>query len=131
MQVRVARHTAALDEILAFYRDGLGLLDIGGFENHDGYSGVFLAIPGTETHLEFTSGASSPVSEPDPETLLVFYLRSHAAVAAAVPRCGGTVVASRNPYWDRSGASTMLDPDGFRVVLVPDTWPPARETGAP
>jgi hypothetical protein len=38
--VRVARHTERLDEIVAFYRDGLGLEEIGGFRDHDGYDGV-------------------------------------------------------------------------------------------
>ncbi len=47
MELRVARHTERLDEVVAFYRDGLGLPEIGGFRDHDGYDGVFLAVPGT------------------------------------------------------------------------------------
>ena len=54
--LRVARHTERLDEIVAFYRDGLGLEEIGGFRDHQGYDGVFLALPGTGAHLEFTAG---------------------------------------------------------------------------
>lgn len=131
MQVRVARHTAALDAVLSFYRDGLGLIDTGGFEEHEGYSGVFLTIPDTGTHLEFTSGGSSSAPRPDPETLLVLYLGSPAAVTAALARCDAPTVPSRNPYWDRTGASTVVDPDGFRVVLVPDTWPPTGDMRAP
>jgi hypothetical protein len=45
MQLRVARHTERLDEVVAFYRDGIGLTEIGGFRDHDGYDGVFLAVP--------------------------------------------------------------------------------------
>jgi hypothetical protein len=56
MQLRVARHTDRLDEVVAFYRDGIGLREIGGFRDHDGYDGVFLEVPGTDAHLEFTSG---------------------------------------------------------------------------
>ena len=56
MRLRVARHTERLDEVVAFYRDGLGLSEIGGFRDHDGYDGVFLAVPGTGAHLELTSG---------------------------------------------------------------------------
>lgn len=56
MQVRVARHTNRLAEIVRFYRDGLGLREIGRFKDHDGYDGIFLALTGTETHLEFTTG---------------------------------------------------------------------------
>jgi len=52
MQLRVARHTERLDELVAFYRDGIGLPEIGGFRDHDGYDGVFLDLPGTGAHLE-------------------------------------------------------------------------------
>jgi YycE-like N-terminal domain len=48
MQVRFARHTDRLMDVVGFYRDGLGLPEIGRFENHDGYDGVFLAVPGTD-----------------------------------------------------------------------------------
>ena len=46
MQLRVARHTERLQEVVRFYRDGIGLTQIGGFRGHDGYDGVFLAVPG-------------------------------------------------------------------------------------
>jgi catechol 2,3-dioxygenase-like lactoylglutathione lyase family enzyme len=69
LQVRFARHTERLDEVVRFYRDGLGLPEIGRFANHDGYDGVFLALPGTGAHLEFTSGPGHEPPEPHPETL--------------------------------------------------------------
>jgi len=69
MQVRFARHTDRLDEVVRFYRDGLGLREIGRFADHDGYDGVFLAIPGTETHLEFTTGGSHEPPDPHPSRL--------------------------------------------------------------
>jgi hypothetical protein len=47
MELRIARHTERLDELVRFYRDGIGLTEIGGFRDHDGYDGVFLAVPGT------------------------------------------------------------------------------------
>jgi catechol 2,3-dioxygenase-like lactoylglutathione lyase family enzyme len=122
MQLRVARHTDRLEDLTRFYRDGLGLDDLGGFEDHDGYSGVFLAVPGTGAHLEFTAGGEHPPPTPHPESLLVLYLGDAAAVAGAVSRCRAEVVSSANPYWDASGAVTVVDPDGFRVVLVPAEW---------
>jgi catechol 2,3-dioxygenase-like lactoylglutathione lyase family enzyme len=122
MQLRIARHTSRLEQLTSFYRDGLGLDDLGAFTDHDGYSGVFLAVPGTGTHLEFTAGGEHPPPVPHPESLLVLYLGDVIAVGQAVDRCGGEVVASTNPYWDASGAVTIVDPDGFRVVLVPDVW---------
>ncbi len=121
MQVRVARHTERLAEVVAFYRDGLGLREVGGFEDHDGYDGVFLAVPGTGAHLELTSGGSHAAPAPHPETLLVLYLGDRDAVAAATARLGGEPVAPANPYWAEHGL-TFEDPDGFRVVLVPGVW---------
>jgi ribosomal protein S18 acetylase RimI-like enzyme len=96
--LRVARHTERLDAIVAFYRDGLGLTEIGGFRGHDGYDGVFLEVPGTGAHLEFTAGGGEGTPAPHPESLLVLY-----------------------PYWVEHGV-TIEDPDGFRVVLVPERW---------
>lgn len=121
MQVRFARHTARLDEVVRFYRDGLGLREIGRFEGHAGYDGVFLALPGTEAHLELTSGGEHAAPEPHPETLLVLYLGSVDAVAAIVERLGVEPVEPANPYWADHGV-TLEDPDGFRVVLVPRGW---------
>ena len=65
--VRVARHTERLDEVVAFYRDGLGLEEIGGFRDHDGYDGVFLGLPGTCAHLEFTAGGGARAPVPHPK----------------------------------------------------------------
>jgi catechol 2,3-dioxygenase-like lactoylglutathione lyase family enzyme len=123
MQLRIARHTERLDEVVAFYRDGLGLPEIGGFRGHDGYDGVFLAVPGTGAHLELTSGGTHATPEPHAESLLVLYLGDQAAVDAAAARLAAEPVAAANPYWDAHGA-TFEDPDGFRVVLVPEPWAP-------
>jgi putative acetyltransferase len=124
MQVRLARHTERLEEIGRFYGAGLGLRRIGGFEGHDGYDGVFFALPGTGAHLEFTSGGGHAPPAPHPETLLVLYVGSAAAVDEIVGRIGAVPVEPANPYW-KAHAVTLADPDGFRVVLVPDAWPGA------
>jgi catechol 2,3-dioxygenase-like lactoylglutathione lyase family enzyme len=121
MELRVARHTERLDELVAFYRDGIGLYEAGSFRDHDGYDGVFLAVPGTGAHLELTAGGSHPAPEPHPETLLVLYLGNPASVEAVLERIGIAPVAPANPYWAEHGV-TIEDPDGFRVVLVPERW---------
>ena len=123
MELRVARHTECLDEVVAFYRDGLGLPEIGGFRDHDGYDGVFLAIPGTGAHLELTAGGGHGAPVPHPESLLVLYLGDDEAVRAAAERLGVDPVAPANPYWAVHGL-TFADPDGFRVVLVGERWAP-------
>lgn len=122
MQLRVARHTVRLQELVRFYREGLGLPEVGRFDAHEGYDGVILAVPGTNAHLEFTSGGRDAPPTPNPESLLVLYLGSQEAVAEACERAGGDPVEPANPYWRRHGV-TITDPDGFRVVLVPRSWP--------
>jgi catechol 2,3-dioxygenase-like lactoylglutathione lyase family enzyme len=121
MQLRIARHTERLAELVAFYRDGIGLREIGGFRDHEGYDGVFLELPGTGAHLELTAGGTHGAPAPHPESLLVLYLGDAAAVEVVAARLGGEPVAPANPYWSERGL-TFEDPDGFRVVLVPERW---------
>ena len=123
MQLRVARNTARLEEVVAFYRDGLGLPEIGRFHDHDGYDGVFLEIPGTRSHIELTSGGAHGAPEPHPESLLVLYLGDEEALRETADRLGAEPVSPENPYWAEHGV-TFEDPDGFRVVLVPEPWEP-------
>jgi catechol 2,3-dioxygenase-like lactoylglutathione lyase family enzyme len=121
MQLRIARHTERLDELVYFYRDGIGLSEVGGFRDHDGYDGVFLAVPGSGAHLELTSGGGADAPEPHPDSLLVLYLGDADAVRAVTARLGIDPVEPANPYWAEHGV-TFQDPDGFRVVLVPGSW---------
>jgi catechol 2,3-dioxygenase-like lactoylglutathione lyase family enzyme len=121
VQVRVARPTARLNEVVRFYRDGLGLEVIGSFEGHAGYSGVMLGLPGHEYHLEFTEheeGSDCPA--PTKDNLLVFYIPDRQAIERLAKRLGSMghlPVAPENPYWAERGL-TFKDPDGWRVVLM-------------
>jgi catechol 2,3-dioxygenase-like lactoylglutathione lyase family enzyme len=121
MQLRAARHTERLDDVVAFYRDGIGLHEIGGFRDHAGYDGVFLRVPGTGAHLEFTAGGGHAPPVPHPESLLLFDLGNEETVRAVASRLGAEPVEPSNPYWAEH-AVTFEDPDGFRVVLVPEPW---------
>ena len=125
-QIRFARPTDRLAAVLRFYVEGLGLEQIGGFEDHDGYSGAILGLPGRELQLEFISHAGgSPGTAPSAENLLVFYLGDADArdrVAARLRSLGSEPVAAENPWWDGVHAFTFEDPDGWRVVLVPGAW---------
>ena len=122
MQVRVARQTGQLNAVVAFYRDGLGLPEIGHFTGHDGYSGVMLDLPGTGAHLEFTATEHVVPPAAHVEDLLVLYLGNQDEVDRLVAQAGARPIRSANPYWDRVGV-TITDPDGFRVVLVAGSWP--------
>jgi catechol 2,3-dioxygenase-like lactoylglutathione lyase family enzyme len=121
LQVRIARQTAHLDTVVGFYRDRLGLPEIGRFAGHDGYDGVMLDLPGTAAHLEFTTTTHVEPPHPHVEDLLVFYLGDRQAVHELVARSGVSPIPSTNPYWDSVGV-TIADPDGFRIVLVADSW---------
>jgi len=124
-KLRVARPTDRLDEIVRFYREGLGFEIIGEFEDHDGFDGVMLGHPGAMWHLEFTHRRGHRAGRaPTQDNLLVFYLPDRSAWEAAIERmrqCGFLPVPSLNPYWDRRGA-TFEDPDGYRVVLQNMAW---------
>ena len=118
MQVRFARQTDQLDAVVSFY-ERLGLPRLGGFEDHEGFTGVMLGIPGTGAHLELVTGGGHAPPVPHPESLLVLYLGSRARVDELAE--GLPVVGSSNPYWDHCGV-TVVDPDGFRVVLCENSW---------
>ena len=121
VQLRVARHTQRLDDVVAFYRDGVGLPEIGRFRDHDGYDGVLLAISGTGAHLEFTSGGIHSVPQPHPESLLVLYVGDASTMRDLADRLRANSISPENPYWARHGL-TFEDPDGFAVVIVPARW---------
>jgi catechol 2,3-dioxygenase-like lactoylglutathione lyase family enzyme len=120
-QVRIARPTDKLDEVVRFYSEGLGLKVVGSFEDHQGYSGGLLGLPGHAYHLEFTQhvdGSACPA--PTRDNLLVFYIPDKKAIgriAARLPGLGYRAVEAENPYWKEKGI-TIEDPDGWRVVLM-------------
>jgi len=123
VQVRVARPTRRLQELIKFYVEGIGLEVVGSFAAHAGYSGVMLGLPGREYHLEFTEHQASreeDFSPPSRDNLIVFYLPERAGierVAARLAALGYAPVAPENPYWNERGL-TIEDPDGWRVVLM-------------
>ncbi len=120
IQIRMARPTDKFREVLAFYRDALGLPVIMQFENHAGYSGVILSTPTSLFHLEFThTEAGSPCPAPTKDNLLVFYLPDNLLFRNAIRRLeehGYQPVEPDNPYW-KDSSLTFEDPDGWRVVI--------------
>ena len=122
-QVRIARPTDQLDEVVRFYREGLGLPELDRFAGHAGYRGVLLGLPDMSYHLEFTQhDEGSPGPAPSRDNLLVLYFDGQAQVEQAGSRlaaAGHRPVEAENPYWTENGAVTVEDPDGWRVVLMP------------
>jgi catechol 2,3-dioxygenase-like lactoylglutathione lyase family enzyme len=86
--LRIARPTDNLEALLRFYRDGLGLVILYRFEDHDGFDGIMLGQKGWPYHLEFTRkrGQATPRA-PTKENLLVFYLPSAALYRRNCIRC--------------------------------------------
>lgn len=119
-QVRIARPTNRLEEVVAFYRDGLGLSELHRFTAHDGYDGVMLGLPGAQYHLEFTQrDGDGPCLAPSRDNLIVLYIPDRSELERLRVRLaeqGYPCVAPENPYWLGQGV-TIEDPDGWRIVL--------------
>ncbi len=119
-RIRIARPTADVAAAAERYRAGLGLEILGRFQDHEGFDGAMVGLPGGAWHLELTRDAAHPVRPtPTDEDLLVLYLPdpgAYAARCAALEGAGFRPVASRNPYWDAHGR-TFEDPEGYRVVV--------------
>lgn len=126
VQVRVARPTDRLEEILAFYCGILGLPELYRADG-DGYRVVMVGLPGQRYHLEFTSAVhGSPGQAPSDENLLVFYFATAEAMSAVENRfteAGHAAVPLANPWWSEHGAVAFTDPDGWRIVLMPNPVP--------
>ena len=126
MHFRVARPTKDLAAVIHFYKVGMGFEILGGFDDHDGFSGIMLGHKESEYHLEFTQKLGEDMSSaPGEENLLVFYLPEDSVFQQAIERmksAGCEPVKSFNPYWDVCGV-TFEDPDGCRVVLQNTSWP--------
>jgi catechol 2,3-dioxygenase-like lactoylglutathione lyase family enzyme len=125
MQIRFARPTNNIPQLVTFYRKVLGWDVLAKFEDHDGFDGVILGIAGAAWHVEFTAerGKTALVA-PSPDDLIALYLddQEFAASRDRVLAAGVPLLASQNPYWDKRGAITIADPDGYRVVLVLGRW---------
>jgi hypothetical protein len=123
--LRVARPTNNFDEVMRFYIAGLGLEELGSFEDHEGFDGMMVGMSGASYHLEFTRKRGHDAGRaPTRDNLLVFYLPDEREWQAAIDRmntAGYLPVPSFNPYWDRDGL-TFEDPDSYRVVLQEGTW---------
>lgn len=122
VEVRFARPTDKLAEVVSFYRDDLGLPELYRTQGH-GYEVVMVGLPGDRYHLEFTSHVDgTPGTAPTDENLLVFYFATEARMFEVVERLGTMghePVELDNPWWRENGALAFSDPDGWRVVLMP------------
>lgn len=121
MNLRIARHTDSLKEVISFYTNIIGMQILGKFEDHNGYDGVFLGYPNADWHLEFTSNNKAPQHSTDDDDLLVIYpdtLDEYMEILERFEKAGIPRKKATNPYWNDNGA-LFLDPDGFGVIISP------------
>jgi len=124
--MRVARPTTDLDRIRSFYEHVVGLPLLWSFADHDGFDGAIFGLPDDRAQLELVRSPHGDVPAPTGEDALVLYHDAGDAGSELVDRlrrAGTTEVtaasATLNPYWPRQGASTFVDPDGYRLIIAP------------
>lgn len=132
--LRIARPVTDLPRAVCMYKPGLSLEEIGSFEDHEGFDGVMLGVPGASYHFEFTFCRRHPISpSPTAEDLLVFYVpdpHEWNRRCELLLQAGFAEVRSFNPYWGRLGRA-FVDSDGYSVVIQRAEWSNAlRGSGA-
>ncbi len=119
MTFRFARHTNNLEFLKSFYIEVLGLELLGGFENHNGYDGVFIGKPNENWQLEFTKSNEVVSFQFAEEDVLVFYPHSKIEFELIHSRLltnKTEFIKSKNPYWNENGIM-ILDPDGYPIII--------------
>jgi catechol 2,3-dioxygenase-like lactoylglutathione lyase family enzyme len=123
--LRISRPATDLPAIVAMYKNGLDLEELGSFADHDGFDGVMIGNKGGGFHFEFTFCRQHPVTpSPTQEDLLVFYEpdpEKWAERCRAMTAAGFKTADPLNPYWAVNGR-TFEDPDGYRVVIQQANW---------
>lgn len=119
MTFRFARHTNDLEQIKSFYIDILGFELLGGFENHNGYDGVFIGKSNENWHLEFTKSDEIVHFDFNEDDNLVFYPNNKMEFDFIMNKIQSKkieLIKAKNPYWNENG-KMILDPDGYRIVI--------------
>ena len=126
ISMRVARPTRDLDRIRTFYEHAVGLPLLWAFVDHDGFDGVIFGVPDERAQLELVRSPHGDTPSPTPEDALVLYGNGGTAAADIVARLDQAATPevtpddpTLNPYWPRQGARCFVDPDGYRLIIVP------------
>ena len=102
----------------------LGLPVLAQWDGHGDYDGTVVGLPDASRQLEILAVAGLTPA-PTTEDQLVFYLGSGERVDAVVARlaaAGHEPLESPNEYWQETGARCFVDPDGYWLILSPDSW---------
>jgi catechol 2,3-dioxygenase-like lactoylglutathione lyase family enzyme len=123
-RARIARPTTDLAATRDFYEHVIGLPVRWEFADHDGFDGVVFSL-GDSVQFELVTDPERHTPSPTVEDLLVLSLDdvTTAEVTHRLTEHDVTELrhgtASVNPYWWRADARVFVDPDGYRVILVP------------
>ena len=121
VRFRSARPALDLVALERFYVDALGCSKLAAFTGHDDFDGLVVGAPDAGWQVEFlVERGRVALPPPDPEQLLVFYVRDRAALDArclTMDAAGCERVAPNNPYWQVHGV-TYRDPEGYAVVIA-------------
>jgi hypothetical protein len=119
MTFRFARHTNNLEQIKSFYIDVLGFQLLGGFENHNGYDGIFIGRANENWHLEFTKSDEVVFFNFNDDDIIVFYPKNKIdfdLIMNKIQSQNIDFIKGKNPYWNEKG-KMILDPDGYKIVI--------------
>lgn len=124
--VQIERPTDRLEEMVRFYRDGLGMVEIAHDDGLAGSEDVMLGLPGRGCELIFTPKAPDvPGPAPGGGCRLFLRLSDAGAVDRAAGRLEELGYAPELPgdNGPAAGGVTVADPDGWRIVLVVNRAP--------
>jgi catechol 2,3-dioxygenase-like lactoylglutathione lyase family enzyme len=119
MTFRFARHTNNLEQIKSFYIDVLGFQLLSGFENHNGYDGIFIGRANENWHLEFTKSEEIVHFNFNDDDIIVFYPKNKIdfdLIMNKIQSQNIDFIKAKNPYWNENG-KMILDPDGYKIVI--------------
>ncbi|MBF4691631.1 VOC family protein [Fusibacter ferrireducens] len=120
MNVRFARHAKALEPLLHFYCNLLGLKVISEFKDHNGYTGVILSCDHCNWEIEFTISSNCPNHKADEDDLIVFKYDDKVQYGLVLERLRKEKYlefAPKNPFWEDNG-KLFRDPEGYGIVIT-------------
>ncbi|MCF7805504.1 MAG: VOC family protein [Candidatus Marinimicrobia bacterium] len=119
-QVRWTRFTSQLERIMTFYKEGLGLPELGASQDEEGRMSILFGLPGFNYHLEFIEQpAEANMPDPLPDHSFEFYIPDDFAYEDLIERLadlGHEPHPKEDSRWG-DNAAVYHDPDGFRVVI--------------
>jgi predicted enzyme related to lactoylglutathione lyase len=128
--IRIARPSRDFEAAKRFYADGLGLSVLweASADAVGGHALLVMGWTGAAWHLELVLTQDIKAT-PTEEDMLVIYLAGiiDSALVENLLAAGGKRVTSPNPYWEEWGV-TIVDPDGYRLVLCRRGWINAVES---